>query len=248
MNAYKLLLPNSDNLNIWITSVLMILGLIFFNWRPEVIIFAYLFETIIIGVIQIIKMISVALFSENEKASPNKQAPWFVIPFFFFHFFFFIAIQMVFVFLFLDIDNLELSKSPFSILHNFIALFTMPDMQEAYLIIVLNNIFHTFKTFYTTGKYSESTISELFMQPYIRIYVQQFVAILGGFLFMLTAAPKLIAILLIGLKTFVDLLGVSLPKNPTLRESIIKFLFTTKGKALSQKEIDDINNFRKMLE
>ncbi|MCB0513290.1 MAG: hypothetical protein KDC60_02550, partial [Bacteroidetes bacterium] len=95
MNAYKLLLPNSDNLNIWITSVLMILGLIFFNWRPEVIIFAYLFETIIIGVIQIIKMISVALFSENEKASPNKQAPWFVIPFFFFHFFFFIAIQMV---------------------------------------------------------------------------------------------------------------------------------------------------------
>ncbi len=248
MNAYKLLLPNSDNLNIWITSVLMILGLIFFNWRPEVIIFAYLFETIIIGVIQIIKMISVALFSENEKASPNKQSPWFIIPFFFFHFFFFIAIQMVFVFLFLDIDNLELSKSPFSILHNFIALFTMPDMQEAYLIIVLNNIFHTFKTFYTTGKYSESTISELFMQPYIRIYVQQFVAILGGFLFMLTAAPKLIAILLIGLKTFVDLLGVSLPKNPTLRESIIKFLFTTKGKALSQKEIDDINNFRKMLE
>ena len=33
-------------------------------------------------------------------------------------------------------------------------------------------------------------------------------------------------------------------RHPT----VTKFLFTTKGKALSQKEIDDINNFRKMLE
>ncbi len=248
MNLFKLLLPNSDNLHIWITTAMMIIGLIFFNWKPEVIIFAYLFETVIIGVIHIIKMISVAIFSEKEKASPDKKSPWFVIPFFCFHFFFFIAVQMIFVFLFLDIENLELSKGPFGLFHNFITLFSMPDMQEAYLIIILNNIFHTIKTFYTTGKYSESTISELFMQPYLRIFVQQFVAILGGFLFMFTGAPKLIALLLIGIKTLVDLIGVSLPKNPALAEYIINFLFKTKGKELTQKEIDDINNFRKTLE
>ncbi|MEZ5038095.1 MAG: DUF6498-containing protein, partial [Chitinophagales bacterium] len=88
----------------------------------------------------------------------------------------------------------------------------------------------------------------LFMQPYLRIFVQQFVAILGGFLFMFTGAPKLIALLLIGIKTLVDLIGVSLPKNPALAEYIINFLFKTKGKELTQKEIDDINNFRKTLE
>lgn len=233
----KYLLPNPTNINVWMSSMILVLGILFFNWRPEVVIYAYLFETIIIGLLHIIKMLFIYLFSdkkEEQPKSPNEVSGFFLIPFFIFHYYFFVAIQMVFVFLFLNVEK-ESGGSGFNLFKNFIYLFSQADMREAYLVIIASNIFHVMRTFFIPLKYKDATMSETFMQPYLRVFVQQFVAILGGFIFMFTGGALGVAILLIVFKTFIDLLGVSLPQYPELREKLIDWLNSNNEK-LSEEE------------
>jgi len=248
MNTLKYLLPTNENLHIWITAILMITGLLFLNWNPKIVIFAYLFETVIIGLIHLVKMFFVVSFSQKNERKSSEISGYMSIPFFFFHYFFFIAIQMVFVFSFINIDGTHLSKGPFELFKNFGYLFSLPDMKEAYLVIIMNNIFHTIKTFFIPRKYLESTVEETFMQPYLRVFVQQFVAILGGFFFLFSGATVVIAILLIVLRTFVDLIGVSMPHNPKLKEKIIYYMLQPKDGILSEKDKKDKRIIEKMFE
>src|SRR5690606_9574045 len=59
--------------------------------------------------------------------------------------------------------------------------------------------------FIGTGKYQNEEMSDLMFRPYGRIFVQQFVVILGGF-FLLFKANSLFIILFIGIKIFFEYL------------------------------------------
>ncbi len=91
----------------------------------------------------------------------------------------------------------------------------------------------------------DTTIKELFFQPYLRIFVQQLIAILGGFLFMVLSGAKGIAVLVIVLKTFVDLMGISMKSNKKFKEKVIQFMMGKNEKDLSNEEKE---NQRKLIE
>ncbi len=153
MKTLKYLTPNSENSSVWITAVLMILGVFVLGWRPEIIIFSYIFETIIIGIIHIFKMLAVVFYSEKEilekkSQNPNEISGIFAIIFFCFHYFFFIAIQSVFVFVFVGMNSSQYSSDFTGIFKNFAYLFSQSDMREAFSLIVVSNIVYSLKSFF----------------------------------------------------------------------------------------------------
>lgn len=230
------------NLGIWITSIVMLFGVLFFNWSAQSVIYAYIFETIIIGLIHIVKMILVVLFSEEEEKKKQEKGQLvgiYSVFFFCIHYFFFVTIQMLFVFQIMNIEyeNNQISSNFLEFGKNFKYLFSIPDMKEAYTLIFAGNIYHTLKNYVIPKLYRKDTVAELFMQPYLRVIVQQFVAILGGFFLIIANGAKAIAVILIIVRTFVDLIGISISQNKLMVEKVYKVLYEEKkGRTEEQKQ------------
>lgn len=254
MNALRYLLPNANNSPIWISGILMILGIYILGWKPEIVIFSYIFETIVIGILHVFKMFAVVIYSEKEQRerkfqNSSKIMGIFTILFFCVHYFFFIALQSVFVFVFVGMNNSNFSSDFTAIFQNFGYLFSQSDMREAFTLIIANNVIYVFRSFFIPKIYLEKTVKELFFQPYLRVFVQQFVVILGGFIFMFLGNAKGIAVLVVIFKTFVDLIGISMNSNSQFKEITIRFLLNSSREKLSTKEFEEHRKFiEKMFE
>lgn len=250
----KYIKPNVDNAFIWLTAVLMVGGLYFLDWEPKVIIFAYIFETVVIGVIHIGKMATTALLSKKMGVSGenSRVSGVFLTLFYCVHYFMFVSIQIAFVLIFMGDNAFGADLSFSGLFTNFIQLFSQTDMREVFLLIILNNVYFSVKSFFLPKKFLETTPSELMFQPYIRVFVQQFLVTLGGFIFIITGGPLAVALLLIALKTIIDLVGNAVPRNPKLTREIIdrmKKINKKEGKELSKEELEKGREFiNKMFE
>ena len=60
--------------------------------------------------------------------------------------------------------------------------------------------------FILTGKYTKRTMGEQMFEPYPRIIVQQFVVILGGFVFTVTGSGYPVLVIFVAIKIYLDLL------------------------------------------
>ncbi len=77
------------------------------GWSPFYVVIAYFLETIIIGLIHVVKMVTVLQkgHAQKEAVILNKfdnMNHWGAILFFMFHYFFFVAIQSIFAFALFD--------------------------------------------------------------------------------------------------------------------------------------------------
>lgn len=225
-NSLNNFLPNKENLFIWLNALVMFTGLLFFNWRPAIIVFAYVFETIIIGIIHIFKLWSVLSWGSTQKNTPVSKDPrqmngFGIIPFFIVHYFFFIFIQSVFIFSFMGSSIPGISNDGFDVLGNYSLLLSQTDMQLAFACIVVTNTAQATRQFFIPQRYHDFTMQELFMQPYIRIIVQQFVSILAGFFFLLLNNGLSVAIVLIIVRSVIDLYLCALKHNSSMRQHLM---------------------------
>lgn len=204
---FRSLIPNSSNAFIWINTLFMLIGLFFLNWKPEVVVIAYFLETIIIGIIHVFKMI-IVLWAGNGNTSTNNQVingnSGFMIPFFIFHYFFFIYVQSIFIFQFFS-KLLNLKDNMFNVFSNYNYLLSQKNILIAFIGIAISNVALTYKNFILSGVYKETTVSKIFGEPYGRIIIQQFVAILAGFIMFLFSPSIFVALLLIIIRLVVDL-------------------------------------------
>ncbi|MFN3665459.1 MAG: DUF6498-containing protein [Sediminibacterium sp.] len=235
-SIYKYFLPTGRNLFIWANSLLMLAGLFFFGWRPVIIVFAYVFETIIIGIIHLFKLWYVLKYGEaqnNHVASkdPRQINGYGIIPFFLVHYFFFIFVQSVFIFSAVGKSLPGLSSDAFNVFGNYKFLLSQTDMQLAFASIALANIGYTFRNFFVTGRYHKYTVNMLFMQPYIRIFIQQLVAILAGFFFFFKDGAMVAALLLIITRLVLDLYLQAIKYNAQARNKL-KEKLSAKGSKL----------------
>lgn len=231
---------------IWLllNALWFIVGVVFLGWSPEVVILAYIFETAVIGGLTVFKMLWVLFFGEAQQRALNEDV-WgnfsdaerekigkrgvrffgylffgLVIAMFTIVFFGFVWGQSIFIFLIMSKSNEAISGNLESFWPNLTYLFSLSGMRQAFAGIVISNLLYTIQQFFLERKYCSTTINELFVTPWVRIFIQQILAILGGWVFYTTSSGVVgVAVLLIVMKTAAELY---------YDEAIIKKLFPEK--------------------
>lgn len=177
----------------------------FEGWNASEVFLVYCLETVIIGIINVLKMACVTLFVRKSDVWENgstttKQSGWFFIFFFIVHYGFFVFVQTQ---IFFSVSGLLPDSSLFASYAKIPEL--LGDNGKLMLLIfiayyTLQNIFD----FFMSGKYKTVSIGRLMFEPYMRIFVQQFVVILGS-MFLSFGAGKIFILVFVIAKIFFEL-------------------------------------------
>jgi hypothetical protein len=210
------------NYLIWANAAFLIVLLLLDKADALTIVFAYFLETIIIGMLHVIKLwLCVKYGKEDTSKSQNGVSGFGIIPFFMIHYGMFVAIQSIFAFGFFDSKIPEI-KSGFNLIENYSYLLSQEGIQIIVASLFITNLGYFYNNFLSQKKFKDYKPSSLFFKPYVRIFVQQFVVILAGFFFVITAADMAAALLLIGFRLIIDLSIVSIRKDSMPFESYVK--------------------------
>lgn len=229
---HKIIYPNKTNSTLWLNA-LFLLVLVFTNYAdPLTIVLAYFLETIIIGIIHVFKLGLVVKYgkkdfqNDNPKQSNNLSGIGLIF-FFIFHYGFFIAVQLIFVFVFFNFEN-PINSSDLSI-------FDMNGLGLVLISIIITNLAYFYTNFWLKKKYKEYSPKAIFMKPYVRIFIQQFVVILSGFFYFLFPDGIATAVILIVLRFFVDSIVVSFNKDSEVFDDFVKKRSTSYDHYLEMK-------------
>ena len=213
------LIPNKQNLFIWLNAIFLIILLIIGKADPLTIVIAYFLETLIIGVVNVFKMFKVIA------TNPEGEKNYFLILFFIFHYTFFVAVQLIFVFVFLEMNDNNI-KEPFNLIENITYVMSLKGMNLVLVSILIYNLADYYFNFIKPKIYRKTTAAKLFAMPYPRIIIQQFAVILGGFFIMISSGLFAVAILLILIRSLLELLFIY---NPLLFTPKLNSKTTFKG-------------------
>lgn len=187
-----------------------IFGVIYFGWDIFEIVILYVAETFIVGLSNALQMSFVK--------SDQKQV---MIPFFLFHYNFFVAIQTVFIILLFGTDNgFEFMSADGWF--NFLATISRKDVLISIGLLGIGHIYSFYNDFYRKRIFEIYYLNYFFALPYRRIFVQQFVVLIGGAVSLLFDTPMGYLIILIFFKTIIDLWvqkNLSLIKESALRSN-----------------------------
>lgn len=211
-----------SNLFLVLANIVPLLGVLFLGWDGKGIFVIYILETVLIGILNVLKMLVVYILNGTRNEPPpspgDNVGGFFIIPFFIFHYYFFIFVQTVLFFAFSSIWDHSI-KEPFMVISNFVP-YLSGETKYALLSLLAANLTYFIDGFVLSGKYKTETLSGLMFQPYKRIFVQQFVVIFGGFIFMMSNSAAAVAALFIVLKTLADYLSANYSNNPKIQNWI----------------------------
>lgn len=217
----SILKPSISNVSVWLNTIFLLVLLIL-GWADSfTIIMIYFFETLLIGIIQILKMMIVGAYGAQQKTESHH--PIAIILFFIVHYSFFVGIQSIFVFsIFSEIDpNI---KEAFNIFDNFRYALNYPGIKISLLLIFCSLLFQMYVSFIRKYKHHEYGVMQLMFQPYLRIFIQQFVVIISGFFTILFPNGIAIALILILFRLFIDLTAIYIGKSEEQKRKISKIL------------------------
>ncbi|MCH2042841.1 MAG: DUF6498-containing protein [Saprospiraceae bacterium] len=187
----KQLLPSIIFLSL--VNLLPIFGVVFLGWSAFEIILMYCLETIIIGGFNVFKM----LFSGN-----GGWMKVIFIPFFMVHFNMFAFVQTLFVILFFAAEHQASTEEIRAVLFS-------DSTSVGWFLLVLggSHLFSFLYNYLWRGEYKNTTVNGLMISPYGRIFIQQFTVIFGGALIIMYDSPLGMLVLLVILKTILDLIA-----------------------------------------
>jgi hypothetical protein len=175
-----------------------IFGVLFLGWQVFSVLFLFWTENVVIGVTNVIKMIL---------AAPDDKFGWaskiFMIPFFCFHYGMFTLVHGIFIFLVFGgfFDKFESIENISDALR---VLFT-GDLGWAILALAASHVVSLIINYIGKGEYKTASLGFLMGQPYGRVVILHLTIIFGAFLITIFNSPVAGIILLIILKTFIDL-------------------------------------------
>lgn len=182
---------------IW--QCLLYLLLLFSGWAsPLDMVVIYAIETIVVGIFHAFRMLILTFGSTPD----NRKNGLGMTLFFLVHYNLFTLIQTGFFFVFLAMSDERIS-SGFD-LHNFITILRIEGVQFALLVMCLSQVIRLYFNFIHKADYQGIEVKTYMFVPYVRIFVQQFVAILPGFFILLFEGGYVAAICLIVLRSLLD--------------------------------------------
>ena len=174
-----------------LANAVPIFGVLFWGWDARSILILYWLESVIIGGLNIIKILSIR--EEQGRVKPFLLSNLGSAAFFTVHFGMFTWVHGAFLKEIFGVDSL-LS----GLIQGGPIIWTL-------LSFLISHAFSMFVNFYGKKEYLGRSPNEQMMQPYSRVFVMHLVVLFGGFLVQSFDAPVLAVVLLIALKTLIDL-------------------------------------------
>jgi hypothetical protein len=210
-------------------NVLPLFGVLFLGWDTFSIVALYWSENVIIGAINVLKMITckpdtaaIYAFKFNKGGRTdgdladkfastarsalfaNQASKFFLIPFFIFHYGLFCLVHGVFVFAFFGHDSLG-SFGIFGPLGDINQVFSQERIWWCVFALAASHLWSFFVNYIGRGEYRRTVVIVLMARPYARIVVLHVAIILGGFVSVAFGSNIGILMLLIAGKTMLDL-------------------------------------------
>lgn len=181
-----------------VANAIPIVGVLFLGWTVFPLVLLYWLENVVVGAFNVAKMLT---------AQPGQPALWvgkvFIVPFFIVHFGMFTFIHGVLLVALLG----PKATHPFDLLDTIIPAIRDNKLEWAVLSLVVSHGMSFFWNYIKNGEYQRATLNTLMGQPYVRVMVLHFTVLFGGWIVMTLGSPLPALVLLIVLKTAVDLRG-----------------------------------------
>jgi hypothetical protein len=189
-----------------LVNLIPLLGVWFNEWNARQVFLVYCMETVIIGLINVLKMMFVTIFIKKEDVwenggSTSMQSGWLFIFFFIFHYGFFVFIQTQ---LFFAVSS-TIPGSSLLTKYAKIPELLGPNGLILLLIFIAYYTMENLFGFFSTGTYKTISMGRLLFEPYMRIFVQQVVVIVGG-IFLSFGAGKIFVVIFILTKIFFEVI------------------------------------------
>jgi len=176
-----------------LANLFPLFGVLVLGWKLFPIIFLYWLESAIVGFFNVKKMkiaqgqtkVNILSVSDETMAALNRHA---MSAFFILHYGLFMFVHGVFVFAFFGPPNMAF----WEIIGAFIFLFI-----SHYVSYIYN--------FIKECEYKQLSSSQLFMQPYSRIIIMHITILAGGFILQRFGSPPGALVIMVVLKTAIDL-------------------------------------------
>jgi hypothetical protein len=204
-----------------VANVLPIVGVVHWGWNVFEIVVLYWFENLVLGVINVLKMLTCCpepeekdasgqplpdyLQSSNGSALVHHGSKLFLIPFFTLHYGGFCAGHGVFVFAMLGPKTPAGGDAdPFKKMADWFSSFPESDIKWFALAIMASHLFSFFHNYIGKGEFRKTTPPELMHAPYGRIVVLHLAIIFGGFVVQaMGSSVGMLTLLIIG-KIIID--------------------------------------------
>ena len=190
-----------------VANLIPVIGVWFLGWSAKEVFLVYCFETIIIGIFNLIRMFIAGISGktadewENIGGSKSKQPFWVFMLFFLVHYGMFVAIQMGIFFSVSGIGD-EHAINFFNFFSKWPSLLT----NDAYIMLGIFIVSYGFRMttdFILSGDYKTSSLGYLMFQPYARIFIQQVTVIVGS-MFLSFGAGKVFILIFALIKIFFE--------------------------------------------
>lgn len=231
--------PTKGNLLIWINAGYLILLICIGLVPPITVVFAYFLESIIVGLLNMVKMTITTLFGRTQKEVGNSGMAHFQTVFFAIHYGAFVAIQSILAFSLFEMDATSVITDSLNLIGNYVKVFRFDGMEWVLLSIIGQNIGYFINNFIIKEKYHQYRTENLMIKPYVRIFVQQFVVIIAAFFVIIFEAGIIAALLLILFRTCIDLIIVAFREDARLTAIVANLI---------KKEGQDVEEVRQQLQ
>ena len=172
------------------------MGVLFLHWTVLSVLLLYWCENVIVGGFNVLRMLT---------ADPGEGAVWigkaFLIPFFCFHYGLFTFVHGQFVLALFG--DASMRHGPLG--GGLVAAVEHAGIRVGVVFLFLSHAVSFVHNYLLSGEYRRASLPQLMAQPYARVMVMHFTILLGGFLVKAAGAPILAVLLLVALKTVIDL-------------------------------------------
>jgi hypothetical protein len=210
--------------------VLPLFGVLFLGWDTFSIVLLYWIENVIIGAINVLKMITcfpdmdaIYAFKFKDKGGKtggelaekyastarsaligNQVSKFFLVPFFIFHYGLFCLVHGVFVFVLFGHESMN-DFGPLGPLTNITEVFSQERMWWCVIALAASHLWSFIVNYVIGGEYRRSVVIVLMFQPYARIVILHVAILIGGIISMALGSNVAILAILIAGKTLLDL-------------------------------------------
>ena len=192
-------------------NVVPLVGVLFLNWSAVYIVLLYWAENLAVGFYNVLKMAFVKV-----KHPAEHLGKLFLIPFFIIHYGMFTAIHGFFVVAIFSKDNQgpPMDDATWPCFFAFIQIFAgfikhimmsvPPAVRLAFLTLFISHGVSFVYNYFLKGEYARTNPRDLMGQPYVRVFVMHITILGGGFLSMILGSPAALLLVLVLLKTAID--------------------------------------------
>ncbi|HUK20077.1 MAG TPA: DUF6498-containing protein [Gemmatimonadales bacterium] len=181
-----------------VSNAFPLAGVLLLGWKVFPLVFLYWLENAVVGGFTVAKLLT---------ADPRDSVSWvaklFLVPFFVFHFGMFTYIHGVLV---MGLFGPKTGQ-PFHLLAMVPGVIRANDLAWPVATMVLSHGLSFYSNYLKNGEYQRAALGVLMAQPYSRIVVLHLTVLFGGWIVMLLGAPIGALVVLVVVKTAVDLRG-----------------------------------------